>query len=375
MDFAWLALLSLILWLIIWILPWRPWSTDESLDASPPSDPQDLSDITVLIPARNESSTIAATLTGLAQQGRNHKIILIDDQSEDATSEIAERLRLEQLWIVMGQALPVGWTGKLWALEQGLGHVATELTLLLDADIELQPGVLSALRRKMKTEGLQLVSLMAKLKMEGFWEKLLLPAFVYFFKLIYPFSLSNSPSNRYVAAAAGGCILIETRVLRQLGGFAAIKGALIDDCTLASKVKSLGGRTWIGLTHSAISLRAYPTLASVWTMVARTAFTQLHYSYGLLLFCALIMALAYLVPLAGLFSGDILVFLISLASLSVLSLTYLPTLKYYGIGSPWVMTLPLVGVLYLAMTFSSAAQYLRGNRAKWKGRTYPGHQS
>ncbi len=208
--------------LVTWLLPWRPWSTHERLDAAPPREPADLSDITVLMPARNEAAVIGHTLEALASQGRDLSVIVIDDQSTDGTAAIARGVEGLNLRVIAGQPLPRGWSGKLWALEQGRMLARTPLILLLDADIALAPGTLAALRAHLLDRRLQLVSLMAHLGMVTFWEKLLLPAFVYFFKMLYPFALANSPNPRQ-AAAAGGCILVESRALGDLGGFAALQ--------------------------------------------------------------------------------------------------------------------------------------------------------
>jgi hopene-associated glycosyltransferase HpnB len=367
----WLVFPAFFLWLGVLMLPWRPWATDESLDASEPID-EDLGDVTVLIPARNESTHIQDTLRAVDRQGRNHQIILIDDQSDDGTAEAAQALQLQNLTIVKGCPLSPGWTGKLWALEQGWQQVQTPLTLLLDADIALQPGILSTLRARMKADGLQLISLMAHLRMTSFWEKLLMPTFVYFFKLIYPFGLSNRPDFRWVAAAAGGCILIETRVLQEMNGFSAIKDALIDDCSLARTVKSRGGKTWIGLTHSVVSLRPYQSLDAIWNMVARTAFTQLHYSFVLLALCTATMLLGYFIPLIGVFMPSFRteVEVLSGMTLAMMMTSYFPTLRYYRLSWAWTISLPIVGLLFLAMTWSSAIRFLQGSRSSWKGRVY-----
>jgi hopene-associated glycosyltransferase HpnB len=300
MEWTCLTLASAVVWFGILLLPWRPWGTREVLDSDAPSADEDLRDITVLIPARNEAACIAATLSALKAQGRNISIVLVDDQSMDGTARIASQTAGENLRMIPGEPLPGGWTGKLWALEQGTRHVHTSLTLLLDADIELRPGILALLRKKMAEDNLQFISLMADLRMVGFWERLLLPAFVYFFRLLYPFHLANSSSSR-VAAAAGGCILMETRLIDEMGGFQALRGELIDDCALAKRVKSLGYRIWIGLTHSARSLRPYDRLGALWNMVARTAYAQLAYSPLLLFFCTAMMIIAFGLPTFGLF--------------------------------------------------------------------------
>ena len=198
---GWLVYPSLIIWSAILFLPWRPWSTREYLDAdADSSETSDLAEITVLIPARNEAEFIAGTLDSLAAQGEGLHVIVIDDQSSDKTRTLAEASAYPNLNIIKGEPLPSGWSGKLWALEQGRRTVDSPFILLLDADIHLQPGTVSALLAKMKQDGLQLVSLMAYLRMESMWEKLLMPAFIFFFKLLYPFSISNSDS-RLVAAA------------------------------------------------------------------------------------------------------------------------------------------------------------------------------
>jgi hopene-associated glycosyltransferase HpnB len=362
-----LVTLSLILGATVLLLPWRPWSTTETLDATP-APGSDLSDITVLIPARNEAGTIGQTLRALHDQGRNLAIVLVDDQSDDGTAAVARAAGTDHLQIISGEPLPAGWSGKLWALEQGRRRVATPLILLLDADILLRPGLVATLRAKSRRDGLQLVSLMAHLGMTGFWEKLLLPAFVYFFKLIYPFALANSASGR-VAAAAGGCILIDTAWLERIGGFAALKTALIDDCTLARQIKDAGGRTWLGLTHSAISLRRYD-LTAIWNMVARTAFTQLRYSVTLLLVCTALLVIYYLVPVIALAGDGWKQWALAFAAYLCGCLPYAPTLAYYRLHPLMAMSMPVIAILYLMMTWTSALRYFAGERSRWKGRSY-----
>lgn len=371
MDALWITLPGLLIWWGILLLPWRPWSTRESLKALSSSvKGPDLSQITVLIPARNEAPVIGKTLRSLQSQGQGLHVIVIDDQSDDGTLEIARTAMPEaQLRVITGKPLPPGWSGKLWALEQGWGLINTPLTLLLDADIALQTGMLEVLRDKMHTEGRQLVSLMAWLRMDTLWEKLLMPAFIYFFKLLYPFHLANN-GPRWIAAAAGGCILIETRILTQMGGFKPLQGALIDDCALARHVKHLGYRTWIGLSHGAHSLRSYDNLASIWNMVARTAFTQLFYSTGLLIFVSIIFVVAFWLPLIGLGAANLWVQLTAVLALIGMLLSYLPLLRYYRLSIVWSLTLPIIAALYLAMTWDSALRYWRGERSYWRARLY-----
>ena len=363
------AITGAAIWLTILLLPWRPWSTSEVLDVSSPLPEVDLGDITVLIPARNEAETIKATLPALTAQGRGLNIILIDDQSSDGTGQVARKVVDENLLIIKGKSLPSGWTGKLWALEQGRSHIRTPFTLLLDADIEPLPGIIGELKRAMQERDVQLISLMAELRMETFWERLLMPAFIYFFKLLYPFRLSNTGTSR-VAAAAGGCILLETRLLHEIGGFDSLRGELIDDCALARRIKTLGDKTWIGLTHSVRSIRPYEKLRTIWEMVARTAFTQLHYSGLLLALCTAIMVLSFVVPGLGLFLPSGMAKFFSALGLAIMILCYLPTLKFYGLPGRWALALPLIGILYLAMTWTSAMRYWLGRGSHWKGRAY-----
>jgi hopene-associated glycosyltransferase HpnB len=374
----WLTAPAALIWLFIFATPWRAWSTRESLDADTAPDAagdEDLAKVTVLIPARNEAAVIGRTVAALRQQGAGLRVVLVDDQSHDGTADIARAAAgAMDLQVVSGTALPAGWAGKLWALEQGRGHVATPLTLLLDADIELAPGTLTALLRFKRRHGLKLASLMAHLNMRNVWERLLLPAFVYFFKLLYPFSLANrdpaKPLSKLFAAAAGGVILVDTAVLNEIGAFGSLRGALIDDCTLARRVKQAGHRTWLGLTHSALSLRADHRYADLHQMVARSAFTQLNYSTLLLIAVTVVLAVAFWLPPVALIVGPWPAKLIAAATLAVALGSYVPLLRYYGLHPAWSLTMPAVATLYLGMTWSSAIRYWRGVRSLWKGRSY-----
>src|ERR1043166_3054832 len=366
-----LAALSTLLWIAFALLPWRPWSNQEIVDAVNGNDDDEvLKEITAVIPARNEAEVIQQTLGSVTEQGPGLRIMLIDDSSDDATIEKAHQVRSANLRIVQSQPLPTGWGGKLWALEQGRQLVGTPYTLLLDADIELDRGVVKALREKMRTEAAPFISLMAAPSMSVGWEKLLMPAFVYFFKVLYPFRLVNSHRAK-MAAAAGGCILVETRLLEQIGGFGSIRSAVIDDCALAMGVKSHGFKIWLGLTHSVRSVRRYQHLQEIWDMVARSAFAQLHYSVCLLVLCTLAMVLVYEVPVVLVASQNIPIRLLSLISLGIMFLTYVPILRFYRRSWAWTLCLPLIAVFFLAMTWTSALRYWRGERTRWKGRVYP----
>jgi hopene-associated glycosyltransferase HpnB len=365
-----LIILASLVWPLILLLPWRPWSTRERLEHDDSAKPDtDLSDITVLIPARDEADSIGQTLGALEQQGENLAVIVIDDQSTDGTADLAKHSFRGDLRVLRGQELASGWVGKLWALEQGRRIATTELILLLDADIELEPGAVGALKSKLKSEDLYLVSLMAELRMQTLWERILSPAFIFFFKLLYPFAIGNDPSSR-LGVAAGGCVLIRADTLRAIGGFSALKTSIIDDCALAKKVKQIGGKTWIGLTHSAKSQRPYPSLSSFWNMVARTAFTQLRYSIVLLLVTTFLMLALFWLPLLGIVHPSMLARTAAWLGLGSMWGSYLPVVRFYRQTPLLVITLPVVASLYLLMTWSSAVRYWRGQRSAWKGREY-----
>ncbi|MFQ5678954.1 MAG: glycosyltransferase [Gemmatimonadota bacterium] len=383
-------------WIGVLLLPWRPWSCREAVEPLRPGRPGESSEgggLTVVIPARNEVGLIGRTVRAVAAQGRRLRVIVVDDRSSDGTADAARRAGAAagpELEVVTGEPLPPGWTGKVWALEQGVRRVRTPLTLLLDADILLEPGLLSALMRIRERERAALVSVMASPRMHGFWEKLLMPAFVHYFKLLYPFALSNDPRSR-VAAAAGGCVLLETRLFREIGGLTAIRGRIIDDCALAARVKErLRGegerdgrlaRTWIGLSHGVRSQRAHGSLSGIWSMVARTAFAQLHYSPLFLGLCTVALLVTHggpligaaaavgLPPLDGLGRIETIGWLTGLGVVTMVA-GYLPILRFYRRSPLWALLLPAVGILFLFMTWSSAARHRWGTGSRWKGRSY-----
>ncbi|HYW93808.1 MAG TPA: glycosyltransferase [Gammaproteobacteria bacterium] len=360
-----LALPGCLMWLGVLLVPWQPWRVRERLEADPGAPEPSLDDVTVLIPARDEADVIGETLAGLGEQAPGARVVVIDDGSSDGT---AARARAAGAEVITGSPLPEGWAGKLWALEQGRRTVDTPLILLLDADIRLRPGTLAAMRARLRRERLQLVSLMAELRMHSPWERMLLPAFVFFFRLLYPFGLANDPRRR-TAAAAGGCLLLEAAALDRAGGFASLRGAIIDDCSLARRIKAAGGRTWVGLSHAAISLRRYERLSAIRDMVARSAYTQLRYSALLLALCTVLMVAAFWLPLAAL-AGPAPARSVALVSLAAMATAYLPTLRFYRLPAWWCLALPVIGGCFLAMTWISALRYWRGERSRWKGRVY-----
>ncbi len=362
-----LSATAALLWIGLLLVPWRPWLAGPQLQPDA-SDPRDLVEVTALIPARNEAPVIERTLGALQQQGTGLRVVVVDDQSSDDTADRVRNLGRDNVLLIAGRALPAGWTGKLWALEQGRGRVETSLTLLLDADIELQPGVVGALLTKLRGEGLQLASVLALPDTSGFWSALLMPAYVYFFLLLYPFRLSNTSGSR-VAAAAGGCILVESAVLRGLGGFGALRDALIDDCTLARQVKAGGGRTWMGLSSAVLSRRV-ASLADIWRAVTRTAYTQLRYSPAALLICTALLLLAFWIPALAQFAAAPAARIAGAVAFVAMLASYVPALRHCRRSALWSMTLPVTATLYLAMTWHSAWRYWRGERGRWKDRSY-----
>jgi hopene-associated glycosyltransferase HpnB len=366
-----LSIVALLLWIGVLLAPWRPWSTREHLEAGVGAVgvEDDLSDVVALVPVRNEADRITGTLVALHSQGRNLQIVVIDDGSEDDTFAVVEGLGLEGVSILRAGPLPEDWTGKVWAQYQAQRLLKRPLVLLLDADIRLLPGLVLALKARLRQKNASLVSVMVELPMKNRWEQLLMPAFTFFFKLLYPFALVNAPRSR-VAAAAGGCVLMRTRALADIGGFAALKESLIDDCALARLVKRKGHAIWIGLTRSAVSTRRYYRLCDIWNMVARTAYTQLGYASPMLALCTLVLIVALIIPLAGLFAQKLGSVLSSVLALISMALSFIPTLRYYWLTSVRALTLPLAGVLFLAMTWTSAFRYWSGERSVWHGRAY-----
>lgn len=370
------ALAAAAAWAAILLLPWQPHRNRERLEAA--AGPADLRDVAVLIPARNEARHLERVLRALARQGPGLDVLVVDDESTDATAEVCRRLAAElaadtsgfapAVGVLAGAPLPAGWAGKLWALHQGAEHVARRYTLLLDADIELEPHVVPALLAKARQRRAALVSVMAELNCRHFWERLLVPAFVFFFKLLYPFGLVESGRR---AGAAGGCMLVETAALRSAGGFAALRAALIDDCTLASLLRRRGCRLSLSMSRSVRSLREYGRLADFWAMVSRTAFTQLGYSALLLAGTSAVLLVVFFGPLAALaappsrwIAGA------GLAGLGCMCAAYWPVVRFYRLSALRTATLPVAGALFLAMTLTSAINYWSGTRARWKERSY-----
>jgi hopene-associated glycosyltransferase HpnB len=341
--------------------------------------------IHAVVPARDEADVISRTLPSLVDQryAGPLEITLVDDHSSDGTAQAAadstklhpNRSRLE---ILSAGALPAGWTGKIAALQSGVAaHEGADpdYWLFTDADIEHDPENLRYLVAWARAERLELASLMVQLHCEPSdrWESLLIPAFVYFFMKLYPFDWIRDPRNA-CAGASGGCMLIEAQALRRIGGLAAIKGRVIDDCSLAAALKSGGRRIDLRLTATARSVRPYAGLATIWAMVRRSAFTQLGESYPMVALTAIGMTVLYVVPPLALAEGlrrrDPRLAGPGAIGYGLMTATYLPTVRMYGLRPRDALTLPIAALLYTAMTIDSAWSHLRKRGAAWKGRAY-----
>jgi hopene-associated glycosyltransferase HpnB len=380
-----LALLPLVAWIYLLAFHGRFWRCDQYFVPSPEARLPQWPAVAAIIPARNEQETIAAVLHSLLAQDYPGplQVILLDDRSSDSTMDqaraaIVSAASVHAAILQTGEPLPTGWSGKLWAQQQGIAlavaHQAdTRFYFFSDADITHAPGTLRALVAKAETGGRDLVSLMARLNCQSPWEKLLIPAFIFFFQKLYPFPRANDDRSA-TAAAAGGCVLIRRAALERIGGLAALRGALIDDCTLAKLVKRAGGKLWLGLTDASRSLRVYDDLQPIWMMVARSAFTQLRYSALLLAGTVLGMTLIYLLPPLLLLTAPLhrqaAIAAVALATLLLMAFAYRPTIAYFALPPAWALTLPAAALLYLAMTLDSARRYWFGRGSHWKGRDY-----
>ena len=334
--------------------------------------------ITAVIPARDEAECVGETVTSLLRQdyaGEFH-VVLVDDQSRDGTAEVARAAAaalgaIDRLTVLPGRTLPAGWTGKLWAQSQGVeaaeaGPRPPELILLTDADIVYAPGELAKLAARAQAGGYVLTSLMAKLRCESFAERMFVPAFIFFFQMLYPFAWANDP-RRSTAAAAGGCMLVRREKLRAAGGMASIRSALIDDCALAKELKAQGP-IWIGLTDGVRSVRAYPAVEDIRRMVSRTAYAQLRYSPLLLAGTILGLAMTYLAPVLLTIFATGLAKILGIAAWLLMALAFQPILRFYRVSPLWGLALPAIAATYMAFTLDSAYQHARGRGGMWKGR-------
>lgn len=331
--------------------------------------------VAIVIPARDEAGVIGQSIAALLEPaGESLRVFLVDDASSDGTAQIARRAaaslgKLASLTILQSQPLPPGWSGKLWALSQGVTAArdcAPDFLLFSDADIVHSATTLPVLIA-IAEGGYDLVSFMVKLHCRGLAEKLLIPAFVFFFFQLYP-PAWIADSRRSAAGAAGGCLLIRPEALARAGGIEAIRSQIIDDCALARAVKRSGGKVWLGLTDCSVSIRPYGSFAEIGRMISRAAFNQLRHSVLLLLGAVVGLAVTYLLPPALLFSrhpGSIALGVVAWAAMTA---TYLPMVRFYRLNPLWALSLPLAALFYMAATIYSAIKFWRGQGGEWKGR-------
>ncbi len=370
-----LALVTLVIWLGL-AFAWHGfWRGDVTLPGDAPA-PGRWPSVSVLVPARNEAPTIALTVASLIAQDYPGplRIVVTDDNSDDGTGAIAreEAVGNPAVTIIDARPLPAGWAGKLWALNEAAAAAGEpDFYWLTDADIVHEPPVLHHLVSAAGAGHLDLASELVKLRCETVWERLLVPAYNYYFALLYPFRAVADPKSR-IAGAAGGSVLVSRSAIAKIGGFGAIRGAVIDDCALARAVKQSGGRIALRLGQKSHSLRRYDRLGDFWAMVKRSAYTQLGFSPLLLLGTLMGLVLTFagppLLTLGGAASGNMAAASAGGLAWCLMVWTYRPSIAHFGLGSTWALALPVTSMLYGAMTMASAFAYHSGRDNRWRGR-------
>lgn len=367
-----LSLFGLLGWLGLALCNGRFWLplTDDGEVPPPATWPS----VDIVVPARNEAESLPEALSALLDQNYPGpwRVVLIDDHSSDGTADVARSLaqkagKTDRLTVLQAPDLQPGWKGKVAAMQTGVATGASDYILFTDADIRHAPFSLQRLVSRALHGGSDLTSLMVLLRCSSFAEKLMIPAFVFFFAMLYPFRHANDPTSS-VAAAAGGVMLVRRATLERSGGLAAIKNALIDDCSLARTIKQAGGRLCLTLTRDVTSLRPYPRFADLHAMVARTAFTQLRLSWFLLLVSVMGLGLLFFAPFAGLAAAQPVAALCGALALGIMGLIYAPTVRFYGLPAPWALSLPFAAIFYIVATISSALSHARGRGGQWKNR-------
>ncbi len=371
-----LAAIPLAIWIYLFLARGNFWQLYE--DDIVPKSLGDWPHVAVVVPARDEAETIAQSIDSLAKQDYPGEfyIIVVDDHSEDGTAALARNAAevsgaAERVSIHSAAVLPQGWTGKLWALNEGVQEAAKHLPEFFwftDADIEHAPDTLRRLVFRAEKEPLDLASLMVLLQAKTFPERLLIPPFLYFFLMLYPPRWIADPKAR-TAGAAGGCILLRCEALERIGGLAAIRREVIDDCALARAVKKSGGEIWMGLTRASVSLRGYGSFAEIRNMIARTAFSQLHYSLFFLVVTLAGLVVTFLLPWLSFPSGEDPAWFLASTAICLMTVMFGVTVRFYRLAWPYALTLPLAAVYYGYATCVSAARYWLGRGGQWKGRT------
>ena len=373
-----LAAVSLLIWVVLTFFCGGFWQLHAfDVDAGAAAAPQQWPTVVAVVPARNEAETIARCVESLVRQEYlgELQVVVMDDHSEDDTGTLAEVAAesagaKDRVTIVPVAPLPTGWTGKLWALQQGLEKAASfapDYFWFTDADIVHAPDTLRRLMTQAERQPAELASLMVLLQAKTVPERLLIPPFLYFFLMLYP-PKWIAQDHAKTAGAAGGCILLRRQALERIGGVATIRAEVIDDCALARAVKRSGGKIWMGLTRKSVSLRSYATFREIRDLIARTAFTQLRYSALLLMGAIVGLLFTYLVPLVLTFHAQPMVWRLALTAWALMTLTYLPTVRFYGLSPLWAPLLPLAALFYSYATGLSAIRYWSGSGGQWKGR-------
>jgi hopene-associated glycosyltransferase HpnB len=370
-----LAAIPLATWIYLLLARGHFWRVRE--DRLEPKPVEKWPRVAVIVPARNEAQTISQAVSSLAKQDYpgEFSIVVVDDHSEDGTGALAQQAANEtgasqHVKIHFAAPLAPGWTGKLWALNEGIQIAAdrsTEFFWFTDADIEHAPDTLRRLVFRAEKESLDLASLMVLLQAKTFPERLLIPAFLYFFLMLYPPRWIADPKAR-TAGAAGGCILLRRGAIERIGGIVSVRGEVIDDCALARAVKKSGGKIWMGLTRASVSLRSYGTFAEIRDLIARTAFTQLQYSFLLLIATLIGLFATYLLAWIAFFTLDDPGWLLASTAISIMTATYGATVRFYSLPWLWALTLPFAAVFYGYATCVSAVRYWLGRGGQWKGR-------
>jgi hopene-associated glycosyltransferase HpnB len=334
--------------------------------------------VLAVVPARNEAAELPHTLPALlAQTHRALRVVLVDDHSEDGTADVARQVAAaagaaERLFVLDAPELPVGWTGKVWAQHQGVQRaldLGAEWIWFTDADIRHDVEVLARLLATADRWQRDFVSVMARLRCQTGVEKLLIPAFTYFFAGLYSFE-SIADDRSPAAGAAGGCMLVRAAVLQRAGGMAAIRDAVIDDVSLARACKQAGARLWLGYDQGVNSSRGYGTLGAIWDMVARSAYTQLRFNPVALVGCVVGLAWLFVLPVWAALTASGVMRLLGVLAYAGMIRTYLPMVGYLGCRPAWAFALPVAAALYAGMTLSSAWRHYAGAGAAWKGRAY-----
>jgi hopene-associated glycosyltransferase HpnB len=354
---------------------WRIRERDDDIELPLPIEDGGWPAVIAVVPARDEAAFVGRSIASLLRQDYPgpFRIILIDDQSRDGTADVARAVAQDmnaskRLDVVVGHALPDGWTGKLWALHQGVERAGRDVAyfLLTDADIVHAPDNLRRLVSRSSAGGLACASLMARLRCQSFAERALIPAFVFFFAMVFPFGWVNRPGSA-TAAAAGGCVLVRRTALDASGGIAAIRRAIIDDCALARRLKAQGP-VWLGLSERAVSLRPYESVSDIRRMVVRSAYAQLRHSFLLLVGTILALVLTFWVPPALALFGDGVARLAAAAAWSAMAVALQPMLRFHRLSLLWGFAFPVIAAFYMAFTIESAIQDWRGRGGFWKGR-------